>query len=153
MVNPTKIFKSKSAPKVIHTKHTGEDNVEVTLDWTVRALAPRLMVQNFKHFAALETLNSDKVEGQELSKQEEIETLEKLAPLIDVVLPYCCVTPKVVTEGVSDAKQIHIDDLDVQTLMELFSEIFKASGVSEEGDKERKNLEKHPSPKQSQPSA
>jgi len=148
MVSPTKVFKSRSKPKTIHTKHKGDDKVEVELDWYVKPLSPRLMVKNYKHFSALEQMDKGKEPGEELSREEEIETLEKLAPLIDVVLPYCCVRPKIVEEGETNDTQVNIDDLDVETLMALFSEIFKASGISEEGDKERKNLGKPPSPKQ-----
>ena len=90
---------------------------------------------------------------KELSRDEEIETLEKLAPLIDVILPFCCLNPKIIMEGQSTDKEINIDDLDIQTLMELFSAIFTASGVSDQGDLERANLEKPPLQKPLQPSA
>ena len=71
MVNPVKIFKSRSKPKQIHTKHMGEDKIEIELDWLVKPLSPRLMVKNYKYFAALEEMDKDKIKGQELTKAEE----------------------------------------------------------------------------------
>lgn len=151
MVKPGKIFKSKSAPRPITTKHK-EGEEEIELDWIVRPLSPRLMVQNYKYFAALEKLDTNKKE-EELTEEEQIETLEKLSPLIDVVLPYCCVDPKIVMEGETTDVQINIDDLSVETLMALFSGIFESSGLTKKSEDERKNLEKPPSVKPSQPSA
>ena len=153
MVKPGTHFKSRSAPKMIKTKVKGENNTEIELDWKVKPLSPRLMVQNYRHFAALEKLDSnDKEKGKELSEEEKNETLERLAPLIDVVLPFCCVDPKIVMEGETNEKQINIDDLDVETLMALFGAIFEASGVAKKATDERKDLPTPPSPKQLQPS-
>jgi len=151
-MDPTKIFKSRSKPRTITTVYLDENEKEINLEWLVKPLSPRLMVNNYKYFAALEEMDKDKVKGQELTKAQEIETLEKLAPLIDVVLPYCCIKPKIVEEGESNNLQLNIDDLDIQTLMALFSEIFKTSGVSEKKDKERQDFVKPPSPKQLPPS-
>jgi len=150
MVNPSTIFRSKSAPRKVTTTYKDEKDVEIILDWIVRPLSPRLMVQNYKHFAALEKLNN--TGEKELAEQEQIETLEKLAPLIDVVLPYCCVKPNIVMEGETNDTQINIDDMNVETLMALFSAIFESSGLTKKGEDERKNSEIPLSVKPSQPS-
>jgi hypothetical protein len=152
MVKPSSIFKSRSAPKKIQTKFIDEQNKEIMLDWIVKPLSPRLMVQNYKYFAALEKMDTNE-KGTELTEDEQIETLEKLAPLIDVVLPYCCVEPKIVMEGETNDKQINIDDLSVETLMSLFSGIFESSGLAKKGEEQRKNLGNPPSQKPSQVSA
>lgn len=146
MVNPAKIFKSKSLPRPIETTFTDKDKSKTILTWMVRPLSPRMMVQNYKHFAGIEDLGTDT--NIKITKKQEIATLEKLSPLIDIILPFCCLDPKIVMEGPTNDKQINIDDLDVQTLMALFTEIFKTSGMSEEKDEERKNLKSLPTPKQ-----
>jgi len=48
-------------------------------------------------------------------------------------------------EGETNDSQLNIDDLDVETLMQLFTKIFEISGVSKEGSVERQNLETPPS--------
>lgn len=151
MVNPSTIFRSKSKPRMVEVKSKDEKGAEVILDWKVRPLAPRLMVKNYKYFAALEKLNSND-QKVELTEEQQIETLDKLSPLIDVVLPYCCIAPKVVFEGETNELQINIDDIDVETLMGLFTAIFESSGLSSKGEDERKNLENPQLPKVSQPS-
>lgn len=146
MVNPTKVFKSRNIPRPVETKFIDKDKSEIKLTWMIRPLSPRMMVQNYKHFAAIEKMGTDP--NVKLTPEQEISTLDKLAPLIDIILPYSCLEPKIVMEGPTNDKQINIDDLDVQTLMALFTEIFKSSGMSEEKDEERKNLKSLPTPKQ-----
>lgn len=152
MVNPSTVFKSRSQAKMVTVKTKDEKGAEVILDWKVKPLAPRLMVKNYKYFAALEKLNSND-QKEDLSEDQQIETLEKLSPLIDVVLPYCCIAPKVVFEGETNDKQINIDDIDIETLMGLFTAIFESSGLSAKGEDERKNIDKPQLQNPSPPSA
>jgi len=145
-MKPQEVFKKRSKVQAVQTKSKNEDGEEITVDWKVKPLSPRLMVHNYKYFAALEKLEGE--EEAELSKEQEAETLEKLAPLIDVVLPFCVVDPKIVMEGETNNTQISIDDIDVETLMSLFQKIFEVSGLTDKEAEKRKNLEQSPSPKQ-----
>jgi len=151
MVSPGIIFRNKGKSRMVQVKSKDESGEPITLDWKVKPLAPRLMVKNYKYFAALEKLNSND-QKEDLTEDQQIETLEKLSPLIDVVLPYCCIAPKVVFEGETNEKQINIDDIDIETLMGLFTAIFESSGLSAKGEDERKNIDKPQLPKVSQPS-
>jgi len=151
MADPTVVFKGKNAPKIVKTEYIQDDGSKVDLEWLVKPLSPRLLVNHYEHFAGLEGLD-DTPEGQDIPKEKQTEMMKKLAPLIDVVLPFCCVKPKIVFEGLSDSNQINIDDVPLDTLMRLFGEIFKASGVTEEAERLREAQKKVPSPKASPPS-
>ncbi len=150
MVNPVDLFKGKNAPKIIKTDYVKDDGTTVDLEWLVKPLSPRLLVSNYEHFAALEGLEYK--EGEDMSETKQTSMMKKLAPLIDVVLPNCCVKPKIVYEGLSNADQLNIDDVPLDTLMKLFAEIFKSSGLSEEAEKNRDSQKKVPSQKVLPPS-
>ena len=147
-VKPHEVFNSKKREiKTITTdfKKEGVDK-PIKVEWDVKPLSPRLMVKNYKNFAAL-----DQAQAANLSIEEQASMMQKLAPLIDVILPECCVNPIIVFEGETKKGQIHIDDLDLETLIKLFSGIFEASGIiTPEGDED---LQKVPSPKTSRQSA
>jgi len=140
MVNPADLFKGKNAPKIIKTEFVKDDGTKVELEWLVKPLSPRLLVNNYEHFSALESF--DYKEGEEIPENRQTDMMKKLSPLIDIVLPNCCVKPKIVYEGASDANQINIDDIPLDTLMKLFAEIFKASGLNEEAEKTRDQQKK-----------
>ena len=59
------------------------------------------------------------------------------------------VTSKIIFEGDTGPNQINIDDVPLDTLMRLFGEIFKASGIDEEAAKLRDQQKKVPSLKPS----
>jgi hypothetical protein len=109
-------------------------------------MSARLMVKNYKNFAAL-----DQSDNKNMTLEQQADMMQKLAPLIDVVLPECCINPKIVFEGETGPGKIHIDDMDLETLMKLFSGIFEASGIvpKKEGDED---LQKAPSQKVLPPS-
>jgi len=152
MVKPHEIFVNKSRPKIVKTKFRKEDDTEIEIEWKIKPLSPRLMAKNYKYFAALQGQDLTEEDAKDMSQERQIDMMESLAPLLDIVLPYCCIEPKVVFEGNTTPQQINIDDIDLQTLMSLFEEIFKSTGLTDEGDKERKNLSKVPSVKVSPPS-
>ncbi len=142
MVKPHEVFNSKKRASKVITTEFKKENVEepVKVEWEVKPLSPRLLVKNYKNFAAL-----DQAQAANLTLEQQAEMMQKLAPLIDVVLPECCINPKIVFEGDTKSGQVHIDDLDLETLIKLFSGIFEASGiVKPEGDED---LQKAPSPK------
>lgn len=149
MVKPHEVFSSKNRQaKVITTEFKKKDvDKPIKVEWEVKPMSPRLLVKNYKNFAAL-----DQKETKDMTIEQQAEMMQKLAPLIDVVLPECCINPKVVFEGETKNGFIHIDDLDLETLIKLFTGIFEASGLSvpKEGDED---LQNQPSPKTSQPSA
>jgi len=149
MVKPHEVFNSKKREvKTIQTEFK-KPGVEqpIKLDWDVKPMSPRLMVKHYKNFAAL-----DQAEKKDLTPEEQAEIMQKLAPLIDIILPECCVNPKIVFEGETKAGQIHIDDLDLETLIKLFSGIFDASGIIPEKEL-KENLKEAPSQNKSQSSA
>jgi len=150
MVNPSDLFRGKNAPKIVKTPYVKDDGIEVELDWLVKPLSPRLLVNHYEHFAALEDLNYK--EGDDISPAKQTDMMKKLAPLIDVVLPYCCVKPKIIYDGISEGNNLNIDDVPLDTLMRLFGEIFKSSGLNEEAAKIRDTQKKVPSPKVLPPS-
>lgn len=149
MVKPWEVFNSKKRQtKTIQTDFDKEGvDKPIKVDWEVKPMSPRLMVKNYKSFAAL-----DQADRKDMSMEEQAEMMQKLAPLIDVVLPECCVNPKIVFEGETKSGQVHIDDLNLESLMQLFSGIFEASGLTPK-EEEKENLEKVPSQKTSQQSA
>lgn len=144
MVKPHEVFTNKRGLKMIKIDFVKDDGEKVVIDWKIKPLTPRLMVHNFKNFAALENHKKD---TKDMTLLEQGEMMEGIAPLIDIILPKCCVEPKVVFEGDTTANQINIDDIDLPTLMEIFAKIFEASGVNPEKEAERANLQKVPSPK------
>jgi hypothetical protein len=147
MVKPHEIFNSKKRQVKTITTEFKKDNVEkpVLIEWVVKPMSPRLMVKNYKSFAAL-----DGADQKNMTIEQQADMMQKLAPLIDVVLPECCINPKIVFEGETAAGKIHIDDLDLESLMKLFSGIFEASGITQKED--APDLQKVPSPKTSLPS-
>ncbi len=148
-IKPHEVFNSKNRATKVITTTFKKDNVEkpIEVEWVVKPMSPRLMVKNYKNFAALENADS-----KDLSLEEQAEMMQKLAPLIDIILPACCVDPRIVFEGETGKGQIHIDDLDMETLMKLFSGIFEASGITEKTKEEREDLKTAPSLKLSPPS-
>jgi len=148
-IKPHEVFNSKNRATKVITTTFKKDNVEkpIEIEWVVKPMSPRLMVKNYKNFAALENADS-----KDLTLEEQAEMMQKLAPLIDIILPACCIDPKIVFEGETGKGQIHIDDLDMETLMKLFSGIFEASGITEKTKEEREDLKKAPSLKLSPPS-
>ena len=60
-------------------------------------------------------------------------------PAMKVVLPYCCVSPAVV-DGVSkDDSILSLTDIPMEVTMDLFNQIMATSGLTAEGEEERKN--------------
>ena len=141
-MRPQEVFKSKSkaVPIIIEKKEIDPEGKEITtqINWTVKPLSARLMVQNYSHFVNLEKIEKS-------PERDQAKILEGLIPLIDVVLPFCCVDPKLVMEGETNEKQIHIDDLDIEALMNLFTKIFEISGLGKKADDKIENLESPPS--------
>jgi hypothetical protein len=148
MVRPHEVFNSRKRQVKKITTDFNKEGVEkpIKLEWEVKPMSPRLMVKNYKSFAAL-----DGTDQKNMTIEQQADMMQKLAPLIDVVLPECCVNPKIVFEGETRPGAIHIDDLDLESLMKLFSGIFEASGITQKEDEP--DLQKVPSPKTLQPSA
>jgi hypothetical protein len=146
-VKPHEVFNSKNRAVKTITTDFKKPGVEkpIQVEWEVKPLSPRLMVKNYKNFAAL-----DQAQAANLSIEEQAGMMQKLAPLIDVILPECCVNPKIVFEGETKKGEVHIDDLDLETLIKLFSGIFEASGIIQPEDDQ--DLQKVPSPKTLPPS-
>ena len=153
MVKPSEVFKSKREIHSIKLEHEREDGTKIEIDWKVRALTPRLLVKNFEYFAALEDVDFEETDEKKMTTKQRASLIKKLDPLIDVVLPFSCVDPKVVFEGESNDSQINIEDLPLDILMKLFGEIFKVSGMTKEAQEQRELLKKVPTPSLSPPSA
>lgn len=143
MVKPHEVYNSKKREVKTITTDFKKDGVDepMKVEWIVKPMSPRLMVKNYKNFAALDGANQE-----DMTMEQQADMMQKLAPLIDVVLPECCVNPKIVFEGETKTGQIHIDDLDLESLMKLFSGIFEASGISKPKE-DKEDLQKVPSPK------
>jgi len=153
MVKPHELFKGKNVPKLVIVDYENPDTGEIQhTEWRVKPLTPRLLVKNYDSFDALQESNIDEQQGKELSPEQRKSLMKKIDPLIDVVLPHCCVDPKVVFEGETNEKQIHIDDIPLDVLIKLFGEIFISSGMSDTAAKDRNDQKKVPSPKSLPPS-
>ncbi len=153
MVKPTEIFKGKNEPKLIKVEYENPDTKEMVItEWKVKPLSPRLLVKNYDYFEALQGSDIDEKKGEELTSVQRKALMKKIDPLIDVVLPHCCVEPEVVFVGPTQGNQINIDDIPLDVLIKLFGEIFIASGMTEDGEKEREDQKKVLSQKSSLPS-
>lgn len=141
MVKPSEIFRSKKEVHSVQIEHEQEDGTKVLIDWKVKGLTPRLLVKNFEYFADLEGLDLDKDETKLTAKQRAT-MIKKLDPLIDVVLPFSCVEPKIVFEGETNDIQVNIEDIPLDVLMKLFGKIFEISGMSKEAQEQRELLKK-----------
>jgi len=153
MVKPYELFKGKNEPKLVIVDYENPDTGKIDhTEWRVKPLTPRLLVKNYDSFDALQESNIDEQQGKELTATQRKDLMKKIDPLIDVVLPHCCVDPKVVFEGETNSQQIHIDDIPLDVLIKLFGEIFIASGMSDKDAKEREDQKKVPSLKSLPPS-
>lgn len=144
MVKPSEILKSKREIHSIKIEYEKEDGTKIELDWKVKPLTPRLLVKNFEYFAALEDVDFDATDEAKMTTKQRASLIKKLDPLIDVVLPFSCVEPKIVFEGETNESQINIEDIPLDILMKLFGEIFKISGMTKEAQEERELLKKVP---------
>ncbi len=60
-------------------------------------------------------------------------------PAIKVVFPYCCISPKVVDGTSTEKGALEIDNIPPEICIDLFSQIMRVSGISEEAEEIRKN--------------
>lgn len=141
ILQPYEAFKPKSLSKEIEVEYTDPDTDELkTIKWTVKAISPRLMIQHAEHFEPLEGREYD--EDKPVPLKEQVRMMKLLAPLIDIVLPYCCVKPKIVFNGLTDQNQVNIDDIDLEALFKIFIGIFNISGMGKKSEEYKKKLSK-----------
>jgi hypothetical protein len=72
---------------------------------------------------------------------------DKFLPLLKIILPACCVEPKVSQQG--DDESLGIDEIALEDLIELFGHIFDLSGLTKAAEDARKKSQEQTSLKQS----
>lgn len=138
---PHQAFKPRSRKQEVEVEFKVPETGEIKhIKWQVKAISPRLMIKHAKHFSALEGQKYDEDGVKEMPVNEQVELMQLLAPLVDVVLPFCCVEPKVVFEGETTATQINIDDIELEALLKIFIAIFNVSGIGKEAAEDKKKL-------------
>lgn len=138
---PHQAFRPRSKKQKVEIDFRDSESGEIkNISWEVKALSPRLMIKHAKEFGALEGQKYDENEVKEMEVNEQIELMQLLAPLIDIVLPYCCVNPKVKFEGDTTQQEINIDDIELEALLKIFITIFNISGIGKQAAENKKKL-------------
>lgn len=138
---PHQAFKPRSKKQHVEVEFTDIDTGEIKIvSWEVKALSPRLMIKHAQEFAALEGQKYEEDKVEEMPFKEQVSLMQLLAPLVDIVLPYCCIEPKVIFEGDTTPSAINIDDIELEALLKLFITIFNISGLGKKAADDKKKL-------------
>lgn len=129
------------------TKVTIQDDKLGPSTWEIRAISTWELIDKSEFFENL----PDKVEVSKADPTKMDPATYKLVkqsvlPMMKAFLPLCTLDPKIITDFDDPALKdpnsnvVHLSDIPLKIASDLFNEILKISGLSKEGEEERKKL-------------
>ena len=128
----------------IQQKVTIEDPKLGSVEWIIRPLPALVLLEHMDIFNKL-AKKSQNFNTEDLSEAETQTVKEEILPMMKAVLPNCIVDPPIAIEDndprllTQDA--LHLKDLPFKTVMELFNNIMKITGLDKDAEDARKKLE------------
>ena len=121
-----------SKTQVITIDHQGEK-----LEFEVKKLSAKILSKVIAIEGMNELANKQKTEGSIPPEEVPDNFSNTIYPMIELVIPSCCIVPKVVTdEAKKSTTGVFIDDIPLDVLINLFNEILRVSGVEEDKKQE-----------------
>jgi hypothetical protein len=135
-MNPT-LAKLKGKSNV---KFVTKDSKLGELEWVIRPVPFTLLLDNFDRFSDI----PESAKKGNLSKEEAVDMQSKIYPMMKAIVPKCIVEPRITEDEQAAADNedlLHIDDIPFQSIMEIFNEIVRITGLDQASDENRKKLQ------------
>lgn len=139
-------LRSKSIREI---KLIGNDKEEYV--FKLRGISGQLVIDNYDLFAGMDR-ETVEVDTENLTKDDVSFVKEKVAPLLRLVLPKCCIEPAIAEDAKDERLHtdpptaIEVDDLPPEMLMQLFEKVLELAGMSKKIEEKRKKLPSQTTP-------
>lgn len=129
------------------TKVTIQDEKLGPSTWEIRAISTWELIDKSEFFENLpETVVADVKDPNKLDPATYKVVKNSVLPMMKAFLPLCVLDPKITNDfddpdlKVPTSNTVHLSDIPLKIASDLFNEILKISGLSKEGEEDRKKL-------------
>lgn len=107
----------------------------------LRGIPAQTVLDNYSLFDSVDSEKVD-VDTKNLSAEDKSYIEKKIAPIMRVCLPDCCISPRIVIDEddplIDSGVAMSIKDLSVEQMVGLFEHVFELAGFSKKTIEERK---------------
>lgn len=133
-------------------------------EWTIRPLSTVELIErqedldNLPKNEALAGLTQEQLDDP-TNQSEVVKSIRQtIIPMMRMIVPVCTINPRITTNNddpdlnVPDANVLHLNDVPMDLLSQLFNEILQVSGIGKAAEEARKKLQIPTTPKELPPS-
>ena len=132
-------------PSEYRKGHTKVVTLDSGTEWLIRKIPFDAMAELFEVMGVKATKDQKEAERQFTSAMDRPDFQKRLVTMTQILLPACCVDPKVVLEGDPSDDYLLYSEIDPMDMFKLFFEIMQHSGLSAEAAAKRQKFRNQPS--------